>query len=149
MVLALLDSVHFLPFLVLVLSLLCFITNVHSTTPPPSKHVDRRYAAHITGGGLLENLPRVLPKNVDARLRAGEWQLPPVLRWLKREGCVATSEMARTFNCGVGMCLLVKEEDVSDILRRLRGKGEECWLIGDIIFGKGEVILEGADECWA
>jgi phosphoribosylformylglycinamidine cyclo-ligase len=88
--------------------------------------------SHITGGGLLENLPRVLPDNTCARIDTGSWQWPEVFNWLQTEGGVDTREMYRTFNCGVGMVLCVAAEDSEKALHTLRDAGEEAWLLGEI-----------------
>jgi phosphoribosylformylglycinamidine cyclo-ligase len=88
--------------------------------------------AHITGGGLPENLPRVLPDNVDAVISTHSWQWAPVFRWLQKEGNVAREEMYRTFNCGVGMVACVPESACDDALATLRQAGETAWQIGVI-----------------
>jgi phosphoribosylformylglycinamidine cyclo-ligase len=76
-------------------------------------------AAHITGGGLTENLPRVLPEGLGAVIDLGAWSLPPVFRWLREEGGVAEAEMLKTFNCGVGMVLVVAPDRAEALARRL------------------------------
>ncbi len=88
--------------------------------------------AHITGGGLLENVPRVLPDEVAAVLDARAWPRPPLFDWLQGEGQVADDEMHRVFNCGIGMVLVVAPEHVDAALTRLRASGESAWRIGDI-----------------
>lgn len=93
--------------------------------------------AHITGGGLLENVPRVLPKGCVARIRTGSWDIPPVFQVLQEAGNVEQTEMYRTFNMGIGMVLVVRPKDVDDIISRLHGLGEQAWLIGEIK-GKGD-----------
>ncbi len=99
-------------------------------------------AAHITGGGLPGNLPRVLPEGVDAVIQAGSWPVPPVFSWLARTGNVEQAEMLRVFNCGVGMALVVSDAPAAMAL--LREAGEAVFEIGRITAGKGEVQLEGA-----
>ncbi len=99
-------------------------------------------AAHITGGGLPGNLPRVLPEGVDAVLQAGSWAVPAVFSWLARSGNVAEAEMLRVFNCGVGMALVVTDADAA--LALLRDAGETATRIGVVTAGAGEVRLEGA-----
>jgi phosphoribosylformylglycinamidine cyclo-ligase len=100
-------------------------------------------AAHITGGGLPGNLPRVLPEGVDAVLHAGSWDIPAVFGWLARAGGVAEAEMLRVFNCGVGMALVVAEPDAERAMAVLAGQGERVARIGHITPGAGAVRLEG------
>jgi phosphoribosylformylglycinamidine cyclo-ligase len=80
--------------------------------------------AHITGGGITDNLPRVLPSGTDAVVRLGSWDVPPVFRWLEREGAVAREDMLRTFNMGVGLVLVVAPGDADEVIGALRGAGE-------------------------
>ncbi|MCU0945083.1 MAG: phosphoribosylformylglycinamidine cyclo-ligase [Rubritepida sp.] len=103
-------------------------------------------AAHITGGGLPGNLPRVLPAGVVACVDAGRWHLPEVFRWLARTGGVAEEEMLRVFNCGLGMVAVVAEADAEVALTALRAAGEEAHVIGRLEAGEGAaaVRLEGA-----
>ena len=86
--------------------------------------------AHITGGGLLENIPRVLPANIQARLDAGSWQIPAVFQWLQQTGNIETGEMHRTFNCGVGMILIVEPSAADTCIKTLTAWGEQAWVIG-------------------
>jgi phosphoribosylformylglycinamidine cyclo-ligase len=88
--------------------------------------------AHITGGGLTENIPRVLPENVFARLEAIRWPWPAVFDWLKRRGHIEDAEMHRTFNCGIGMVLVVSPDDVNATLDALAAEGAEAFQIGFI-----------------
>ena len=88
--------------------------------------------AHITGGGLLENLPRVLPPNVKAVICQGAWPLPPLFQWLKRAGNVADGEMRRVFNCGIGMALVVPEAAAESAMKYLNRHGETPYRIGRI-----------------
>jgi phosphoribosylformylglycinamidine cyclo-ligase len=88
--------------------------------------------AHITGGGLVENLPRVLPEGCKAVIDSGSWRLPPIFEWLREQGKLANSEMLRTFNSGVGMVVCVAREDVDTTLELLNGAGESAWLLGTI-----------------
>ena len=89
--------------------------------------------AHITGGGLVENVPRVLPDHLSARIDLSSWQLTPVFTWLQQTGNVEQLEMLRTFNCGVGMVLAVDAEQERHCLERLDALGETAWVIGDVI----------------
>jgi phosphoribosylformylglycinamidine cyclo-ligase len=88
--------------------------------------------AHITGGGLLENIPRCLPPQAKAVLARSAWPLPPVFAWLQDAGNVATAEMQRTFNCGVGMAVIVASQDADRALAHLRSCDESAWVIGKI-----------------
>jgi phosphoribosylformylglycinamidine cyclo-ligase len=86
--------------------------------------------AHITGGGLLENIPRVLPSGIQARLDPDSWQWPAIFKWLQDTGNIDTMEMYRTFNCGVGMVLLVEPAAVATCIGVLTDQGERPWVIG-------------------
>jgi len=88
--------------------------------------------AHITGGGLLENVPRMLPDSVKAVIARSSWSLPPLFHWLQREGGVADEEMLRVFNCGIGMVVAVAAGDAEAAVRALSGTGETVFRIGRI-----------------
>ncbi len=88
--------------------------------------------AHITGGGLLENVPRVLPKNSKAVIDTQSWSWPEIFSWLQEKGNINEREMYLTFNCGVGMIVAVSEEHVEDSLNLLRSTGEQAWVVGHI-----------------
>jgi phosphoribosylformylglycinamidine cyclo-ligase len=96
------------------------------------KTVDVHAMSHITGGGLPENIPRVLPDGTVAAIDTTSWQLPPVFQWLKDHGGVADAEMYRTFNCGVGMIVCVPEGQTALALDTLSALGENAWQIGAI-----------------
>ncbi|XP_075994504.1 trifunctional purine biosynthetic protein adenosine-3 [Genypterus blacodes] len=87
--------------------------------------------AHITGGGLLENIPRVLPPELAVDLDASRWSIPPVFSWLHKEGGLSEEEMARTFNCGLGAVLVVAPLDAQRVLRQLQAQ-EEAWVVGSL-----------------
>ena len=89
--------------------------------------------AHITGGGLLENIPRVLPDGLGVALDAAAWDLPPVFQWLGREGKVAPAELARTFNCGIGMVAVAAPEHAEALAARLTAAGESVSTIGRVV----------------
>ena len=97
--------------------------------------------SHITGGGLPENLPRVLPDGCAAIIDTRSWTWPAIFSWLQEHGDVATSEMYRTFNCGVGMVVCVAESAVDTALTSLRGSGLDAWRLGRIEEGSGGVVL--------
>lgn len=88
--------------------------------------------AHITGGGITENIPRVIPKGCRANIHRGTWDVPLIFPFLKERGKISEEEMFRTFNNGIGMILIVKPKDLEDILRRLRSLGEKAFAIGEI-----------------
>ena len=89
--------------------------------------------AHITGGGLPENLPRVLPAGTSAHLDAGAWSPPAVFQWLAKTGGVAPQEMLRTFNCGIGMAVIVDPEQAEALTALFADQGEEASVIGEIV----------------
>ncbi len=88
--------------------------------------------AHITGGGITENLPRVLPSGVSARVDRGSWPVPPLFAWLQQAGGIAEDEMFRAFNMGVGLVLVCAPDDADDILDHLRAGGEAAWGLGRV-----------------
>jgi len=89
--------------------------------------------AHITGGGLLENIPRVLPQNTQAKLDEARWPRPAIFDWLQRHGHIDRTEMHRTFNCGVGMVLVVAKKDAQATIESLKEHGVEAYDIGSIV----------------
>ena len=100
--------------------------------------------AHITGGGLTENVPRVLPANVKAVIDQSAWQRPKLFQWLQSAGNVTESEMHRVFNCGIGMCVVVAKENVQQAMTLLRASGEEAVEIGRIeprLDGEAQTIV--------
>lgn len=101
--------------------------------------------AHITGGGLLENLPRVLPRNVKACIHRKSWQLPEIFCFLKEKGSLTDEEMFRTFNCGVGMVIIISPEHATTAMDLLTQLGEQPWNIGEISAANHktvEIIIE-------
>ncbi len=94
--------------------------------------VEVKGMAHITGGGLVENIPRVLPDSVVAEIQKAAWEMPPLFSWLQENGNVADDEMHRVFNCGIGMAVIVAREDAEKAIALLRESGETVWQIGGI-----------------
>ena len=88
--------------------------------------------AHITGGGLTENVPRVIPDGLTARIDTRAWTLPPLFQWLQQAGNIADAEMHRVFNCGIGMVVIVSAADAEKAAAFLRGQGETVYVIGHI-----------------
>ena len=88
--------------------------------------------AHITGGGLVENIPRVLREGLTAELQGGAWPMPPLFTWLQQHGGVADAEMHRVFNCGIGMAVIVAADMADDAVRELTAAGEQVWKIGTV-----------------
>ncbi|MDY7025226.1 MAG: phosphoribosylformylglycinamidine cyclo-ligase [Pseudomonadota bacterium] len=88
--------------------------------------------AHITGGGLTENIPRILPANTEAVIDLNSWQLPKIFQWLQEKGQVEREEMLRTFNCGVGMVAIISKNHLEDVLSLLKQLGEQAWIVGKI-----------------
>jgi phosphoribosylformylglycinamidine cyclo-ligase len=102
--------------------------------------------AHITGGGLLENIPRVLPLNTKAVIDGNSWERPAIFNWLQEQGNVEAREMYRTFNCGIGMVLAVAEDDAERVIDMLNQQGETAMLIGSVeAAGENDpkVVIEG------
>ena len=97
--------------------------------------------SHITGGGLLENIPRVLPKNLAAKLNSNSWETPEIFNWIQDQGKIDTNEMYRVLNCGVGMIVIVPKDSLDDSIRLLNSNGEDSWLIGEIVSSDGNQVL--------
>jgi phosphoribosylformylglycinamidine cyclo-ligase len=108
--------------------------------------------AHITGGGFTDNIPRILPKGVAARIELGSWPVPKVFRYLWREGRVRDEEMLRTFNMGIGMVLVVPAHREAEVTAHLDQRREKHWRIGEIVPGPRRVIYTRpagvSDEAW-
>ena len=88
--------------------------------------------SHITGGGLLENLPRSVPKHLSLEIDSQSWQMPEVFEWLKNEGKILQHDMYRIFNCGIGMVLIVNKEYVNDILNEISSNKLNSYVIGEV-----------------
>jgi phosphoribosylformylglycinamidine cyclo-ligase len=96
------------------------------------KSITVKGMAHITGGGLLENVPRVLPEHMVAQLDGKAWHTPALFDWLREMGNIAPHEMYRTFNCGIGMVVVVSKHDEASALEQLNAAGERATVIGTI-----------------
>lgn len=104
--------------------------------------------AHITGGGLVENIPRVLPPGCRAEIDAASWEFPPLFALLQEGGAIAPEEMARTFNCGIGMVAVVAAQDADTVMARLEDSGEKARLIGRIAAGARGCTVRGPAGSW-
>jgi phosphoribosylaminoimidazole synthetase len=105
--------------------------------------------AHITGGGLLENIPRVLPDGLHAVVEADRWEQPRLMAFLQAQGHIEPEEMARTFNCGIGMVLVVPEASADDLLAGLIAAGETVHRIGHVEAGEKGCTVRGSAETWS
>ena len=105
--------------------------------------------AHITGGGLLENIPRILPAGLHAHVDADAWEQPRLMAFLQAQGHIEPEEMARTFNCGVGMAVVVAQADVADVTAALEAAGETVFEIGHIAAGDKGCTVTGSVETWS
>jgi phosphoribosylformylglycinamidine cyclo-ligase len=106
--------------------------------------------SHITGGGLSENLPRVMTKDVAARVDLSAFTAPPVFEWMAGAGALNDAELLRTFNCGIGMVVIASKARAEDVISALRSAGEEPVVIGDVIPPTGEKSeAKGKGEAWA
>jgi phosphoribosylformylglycinamidine cyclo-ligase len=94
--------------------------------------------AHITGGGFVDNLPRVLPSKLDAVIGKGMWEIPPLFRILAEKGGVEEAELYQVFNMGIGMTAVVPPDRADEVLRVIRASRHAAWIIGEIVPGSGE-----------
>jgi phosphoribosylformylglycinamidine cyclo-ligase len=102
--------------------------------------------AHITGGGITDNLPRILPEGVAARIERGAWPVPPLFTFLQRGGDVPLDDMYRTFNMGIGMIVACAPDDVDRVRATLGQTGEQSWIIGELIPGNRAVEYGAGPE---
>jgi phosphoribosylformylglycinamidine cyclo-ligase len=108
--------------------------------------------AHITGGGLVENVPRVIPDSMTVEIDATRWKLPPVFAWLAKQGGIAAAEMGRVFNCGVGMVVVVNRDDAERASAILTESGERVFQIGRVVARRGDMpgcVVSAAERAWA
>ncbi len=99
--------------------------------------------AHITGGGICENIQRILPSNVDIRLTSGSWPIPPIFTWLQSVGDIDEEEMQRVFNLGIGLILIVQSHQTDDVLRICQECGQPGHRIGRAVTGSAQVDWAG------
>ena len=93
--------------------------------------------AHITGGGFVDNIPRILPKNCDVIIRKGSWEILPIFQIIRAKGGVPEAELYEVFNMGIGMTMIVAGEKADEVLRYVRARNQVAWIIGDVAYGKG------------
>jgi len=105
--------------------------------------------AHITGGGLLENIPRVLPADTRAVIDADAWEQPALMAFLQAQGAIEPEEMARTFNCGVGMAVVVDADAAEDVASTLSAAGETVHRIGLVEAGRRGCTVRGSAGTWS
>lgn len=105
--------------------------------------------AHITGGGLLENIPRILPDGLHAHVHADLWEQPRLMAFLQAQGQIEPEEMARTFNCGIGMAVVIAETDADAAIAALEAAGETVMRIGHIAAGEKGCTVTGSAESWS
>lgn len=98
--------------------------------------------AHITGGGLTDNVPRVLPESLDAHIKLGSWPVLPIFRFLAQHGRVDASEMLRVFNMGIGMVLIVAKEQVDVVAKHFTQLGQKFFFVGNVVKGSGKVVYD-------
>jgi len=106
------------------------------------KKVEVKAAAHITGGGFYENIPRILPDNTAVRIKTGAWPVPQIFGEIQKRSGLDQKEMFRTFNMGVGMILVVDEKDANSVLRHMKTHKQTAWVIGEVEKGAGSVVIE-------
>jgi phosphoribosylformylglycinamidine cyclo-ligase len=125
-------------------------TRIYVKTLLPFIRSGRIHAlAHITGGGLLENVPRVLPKGLHARIDADTWEQSRLMAFLQAQGQIEPGEMARTFNCGIGMVLAVAPDEAVALVHDLTQAGEQVFTIGEIVTGERGCTVTGGAETWS
>lgn len=135
---------------VLLIDALMAPTKIYVKSLLPEVRKGRIHAmAHITGGGLLENIPRVLPAGLHAHVDADLWPQPRLMAFLQAQGNIEPEEMARTFNCGIGMAVVVSEADVASVTQSLEEQGENVFRIGHIAAGEKGCTVSGSAETWS
>jgi phosphoribosylformylglycinamidine cyclo-ligase len=98
--------------------------------------------AHITGGGLPGNIPRILPGNCDCRIDATAWPRPEIFQWLQSEGSIDDTEMLRTFNCGIGLVIIVSSDNAAQAHKMLKASGETVYRLGEVQMGSGGMVID-------
>jgi phosphoribosylformylglycinamidine cyclo-ligase len=107
----------------------------------PGNRRGLKACAHITGGGFVDNIPRVLPRSCDVRIRKGSWEVLPIFQILQRKGGVPEAELYQVFNMGIGMTLIVAKEQADAVLRFVRARKATAWAIGEVVRGSGKTRM--------
>ena len=105
-------------------------------------------ACHITGGGIVDNLPRILPKNHGLNFDNHNWDLPYIYRWFKEQGGISFDEMLKVFNCGVGMIIICKPKKKELVIKKLRNKKEPFFILGKVVRNNGKIDINRLKEKW-
>ncbi|HHV18902.1 MAG TPA: phosphoribosylformylglycinamidine cyclo-ligase [Thermoanaerobacterales bacterium] len=116
-------------------------TQIYAKTVKAIENINIHGMAHITGGGLIENLPRILPEGLEFKINKGSWDVPQVFNMIQKIGRVEDGEMYRTFNMGIGYVIIAPEEEADGILKATEQQGVKSWVIGRISEGKGGVVF--------
>ncbi|HWQ91485.1 MAG TPA: phosphoribosylformylglycinamidine cyclo-ligase [Clostridia bacterium] len=109
---------------------------------PTTKGIAIKGLAHITGGGFVDNIPRVLPRNCDVIVRRGTWEMPAVFRIIEEKSGVSAAELYQVFNMGIGMTVIVAADKADAVLRFLRAQKHPAWIIGEVVKGRGTARVE-------
>ena len=109
--------------------------------PAPGGRPAVKGLAHITGGGFIDNIPRVLPKKCDVLVRKGSWEAPPIFELIRARGGVDEAELYQVFNMGIGMTAIVAAEKAEAALRFIRAQKQKAWRIGEVVSGRGIVKM--------
>jgi phosphoribosylformylglycinamidine cyclo-ligase len=124
-------------FLVVGRAVLCPPRRARSDAPYPVKAF-----AHITGGGFVDNIPRVLPKSLDVVIKKGSWGMLPIFQIIAEKSGVPDAELYQVFNMGIGMVSIVSAEKANDVLKFIRAQKHKAWIIGEVVKGKGVARVE-------
>ncbi|MGI1690328.1 phosphoribosylformylglycinamidine cyclo-ligase [Thermoanaerobacter uzonensis] len=116
-------------------------TKIYVKSIEALKRLKIKGMAHITGGGFIDNIPRILRKSIAAKINKGSWEIPTIFNLIQRLGDIEEREMYRTFNMGIGIVVIIDPSDVDKALEKLSGMGEKAYVIGEIVEKEGGVIL--------
>ena len=108
-----------------------------------------RGMAHITGGGLIENVPRVLPEGLSAEIDCNAWALPPIFQWLMKAGNLHAQDMGTTLNAGIGMVVIIPKRFRDAVVHSFKESGETVYEIGHISKGDEPIMLHNAENAWS